>query len=136
MSEEKIEKHFEIMNELASVFMEDLSFYDAWAMEIYRENPLEGGRLVSVSEDEVSFTAEKSLEVLKQHQVIFVEFLLNKETHELKMRVQLNTLRDMKIRTKWEVTTLEGAKELYLALEDKVIKAFKRDKLELEFLGS
>lgn len=135
MSEEKTEKHFEMMNALATIFMEDLAFYDAWEMDIYRENPLEGGRLVAVSEDEVSFTTERRLEVLKQHQIIFAEFRLNKHTHGLQMRVQLNTLRDMKIRTKWEVTTLESVKELYLELEAKVIKAFKRDKLELDFLG-
>ena len=125
---EKQEHCYELLNGVALPLLNDLGYDEVYATSEYRQNPSQGGRMVTLTEKEVMFVGRKETDKY----TLFSEVRMDVESEGLKIRAILEGEGRVRIRTKWVKSTFNDSTPYLKSVEETLWKAFKRDRLEVD----
>lgn len=125
---QKREQCFEMLNELADTLLNEFNYAETYSASDYRQNPSMGGRMITLTDQEVMFVGRKETDKY----TLFSEVRMDVESKELKIRAVIQSYERVRIRTTWVSSTISESKVNILNVEEVLWRALKRDRLEVD----
>jgi hypothetical protein len=122
------EECFVILNSIADPLVSSFGYDEVYATSDYRENPTLGGKMVTLTEDEVMFASKKET----RHYSLYSEVLMSVSDRSIKVRSIIEGKGRVRIRTQWSEIDLKDAVDHLNLSEERLFKALKRDQLEVD----